>query len=415
MSRSTAIEAEIIYVGGFRFPDGDAGAARVRGIALALRDAGYAVAIAGVEDRASPDDIQLDGTACREGLPYYPAKNFGSSKFARLRRGVYHCITGSAVMDRLNYLVSPRTRAIIVYNGNAPLLLRLLNFCSKRKICLIADCTEWYDPQHVPGGAFGWFRWDSELRMRWLQPKIGNMIAISSFLEKYYRDCGCTVVRVPPLVDLQAKCWRSVPLLREDTELHLAYAGTPGKKDLLANALRAVIALRLEGFSIKVHLVGTTRETLGNWLRDDPSFVKALGNSVIYHGRVPQARAIELISAADFTVLLREDKRYAHAGFPTKLVEGLSAGVPIITNSTSDIAEYVRDGHEGILLENHSPEAFAAGVRRIFQMPRAKWREMRLQAQQRAEECFDYRHYIASLKSFIERVCVESSKRDNHD
>jgi glycosyltransferase involved in cell wall biosynthesis len=403
-------EADIIYVGNFRFPDGDSGAVRVRGIGLALRDAGYSIAIAGIEDRAVAEDVLPDGSACRNGLYYYPAINLGASQFARLRRGVYHLLTGSAVMDRLRYLVSARTRAIVVYNGSAPLLWRLLKYCHKRKISLLADCTEWYDPHHVPGGVLGWFRWDSELRMRWLQPKIANLIVISSYLERYYRDRGCDALRVPPLVDLQAPCWRPIPPPRDDSELHLAYAGTPGKKDYLANALRAAITLRAEGYPIKVHLVGATRESLGCWLKRDPAFIEALGDAVVYHGRVPQVRAIELISAADFTILLREDKRFAHAGFPSKLVESFSAGVPIITNATSDIPEFVCDSQEGILLKDHLPDAFATGVRRIFQMPRSKWREMRFAARQKAEECFDYRRYIAPLADFIERTCARNAK-----
>jgi glycosyltransferase involved in cell wall biosynthesis len=399
------IAPEIIYVGGFRFPDGDAGAARVRGIGLALSDAGYEVAFAGIEDQASPDDLLPDGTACRDGLPYYPAKNLGASKFAKLRRFFYHYITGSATMDRLNALDSARTRAIIVYNGTAPLLLRLLKFCSRRKISLIADCTEWFDPRHVLGGRYGWFQWDSELRMRWLQPKLDGMIAISSFLERYYQQRGMNVLRLPPMVDLQSTLWKSAQTAPQDNaELRLVYAGSPGKKDILINALRAAIVLRNENYPIKIHLVGLNRDKCRSWLRDDPALVEKLEDIVVCHGRVSQARAIELVSTADFSILLREDKRYAHAGFPTKLVESLSAGVPIITNATSDIAEYVRDEQEGILLENHSPEAFAEGIRRVFRMPRSKWHEMRFHARRQAEEFFDYRRYVSPLRDCIEQI-----------
>jgi glycosyltransferase involved in cell wall biosynthesis len=410
-----ASAAEIIYVGNFRFPEGDAGSARVRGMGMALRDAGYSVAVAGLEDRAFPQDIQSDGRACREGLYYYPAKNFGSTKTARIRRGIYHYATASATMDRLPAIVSNATRAIIVYDGGTPLILRLLKFCRQRNIALIADCTEWYDPRHVPGGRFGPWRWDSESRMRWLLPKIGSVIAISSYLERYYRERGCEVLRVPPLVDLRAPCWKPIsPVVREDSEIHLMYAGTPYKKDLLAEALRAIIRLRSEGLPVKIHLVGATREGLGKWMTEDASFVDDLGDAAVCYGRLPQLQVLEKLTTADFTILLREDKRYAHAGFPTKLVESLAAGVPIITNATSDIAEYVRDGCEGILLENHSPEAFAAAVRRLLQMKQSAWHEMRLNARRRAEQCFDYRGYIAALKEFIECQCARNAARRRH-
>jgi glycosyltransferase involved in cell wall biosynthesis len=407
-------EADVIYVGEFHFPNGDGAAARVAGIGKALRDADYSVAFAGLESAAVPEDIQADGSACRDGMYYYPARNFDGCKFARWRRGLNYHLTGATTFDRLRRIVTGRTRAIIAYHGLSTMLLRLMNFCRKRKIALINDCTEWYDPHHILWGSLGPFRWDFELRMHWIQPEIGNMIAISSYLERYYRGRGCRVVRVPPLVDLQASQWKPVPdMSGEEGELNLMYAGTPGKKDLLPNALKAVIKLRAEGFPIKVHLLGATRNELGRWMRHDPAFVDALGDAVIFYGRIPQQQVWEMLPKSDFTILLREDKRYAHAGFPTKLVESLSAGVPIITNPTSDIPQYVRDGQEGILLENHSPEAFAAGVRRIFQMPRSKWREMRFHARRRAEESFDYRRYISTMKDFLEQACGENKKEQH--
>jgi glycosyltransferase involved in cell wall biosynthesis len=398
-------DTEIIYVGHFRFPDGDVAAARVYGIGMALRDAGYSVAYAGIEDSAAPADIRPDGQACRDGFVYRPAKNFGTSKFVKLRRGIYHYLTGSATMDRVRQMTTARTRAIITYHGSSPMLMRLRRFCRQRNIALVVDCTEWYDPRHMLGGPFSPCCWDSEFRMRFLQPQIGDMIAISSYLEKHYRQLGGNVLRVPPLVDLQSPYWRPIPPQpREAPELHLLYAGSPGKKDFLINALRAMVTLRAEKYPIKMHLVGATRESLGAWLRHDPDFVEELGDSVVYYGRVPHARAVELIPTGDFTIMLREDKRYAHAGFPTKLVESLSAGVPVIANATSDIPEYVRNGREGIILENHSAEAFAEGIRRIFRLPRSQWHEMRLNSRIRAEECFDYRRFIGPIGDFIERT-----------
>jgi len=42
---------------------------------------------------------------------------------------------------------------------------------------------------------------------------------------------------------------------------------------------------------------------------------RGIGRCVVYYGRVSRIEAIELISRADFTMLLRKNKRYAQAGF----------------------------------------------------------------------------------------------------
>ena len=74
----------------------------------------------------------------------------------------------------------------------------------------------------------------------------------------------------------------------------------------------------------------------------------------------PHAELPNLIAEADFTVLMRPNKRYTNAGFPTKLVESLASGVPVIANLTSDIGWAVRDGREGLKVDDYSAASLAA-------------------------------------------------------
>jgi glycosyltransferase involved in cell wall biosynthesis len=100
-------------------------------------------------------------------------------------------------------------------------------------------------------------------------------------------------------------------------------------------------------------------------------------------------------------VLLRPHSRYAEAGFPTKLVESLSAGLPIITNVTSDISEYVRDFEEGAIVPGYSPAAFAQTVQKVLTLPAGRRQYMREKAKERARLSFDYRRYSSEIGHFI--------------
>ena len=124
---------------------------------------------------------------------------------------------------------------------------------------------------------------------------------------------------------------------------------------------------------------------------------------LIFHGRVPQSDVPRLLSTADYSVLLRPLKRYAQAGFPTKLVESLAAGVPVMANRTSDIAGFVRDGKEGILLTDHGPAAFVDGVKRALALPPAQKDAMRRNARLQAEISFDFRVFVEKVGSFLQR------------
>lgn len=403
---------DIIYVGSFYFPDKEAGAYRVLGIGKAMREAGFSSLFLGTERRGRTEDLQPDGRFVYQDFPYVSERNLGNTRFSRCKRAWLTHFSGNTTMERLRSLDLTRTHAIIAYNAFAGLLWRLGRFCRKKRIALIADCSEWYDPRQRIGGRFSPLRWDTELRMRWLHRKIGRVIVISSFLERYYRERGCSVIRVPPLIDMGTpKCNQTAIPAPEGNLLRLVYAGVPGKKDLLGNAIRALRDLRADDLRITLNLVGPSKRDVQRCLGRDAAILDELDGLVVCHGRVAHKEAVSSVAKADFSILLRPDKRYAHAGFPTKLVESLATGVPIIANVTSDIAEYVRDGVEGVLLDDSTPDAFAAGIKKVLNMPRERWKAMRLNARQRAAECFDYRQHVQPLKNFMAEAIRFGSER----
>jgi len=181
----------------------------------------------------------------------------------------------------------------------------------------------------------------------------------------------------------------------------LVYAGTPGTKDLLGNALRGLKLVRSEGHAVTLDIVGPSRQAVMACIDGDADLLDTLGDAVVIHGRVPQAKVPSLIASADFSLLIRPNQTYANAGFPTKLVESLAAGVPILANRTSDISDYVRDGLEGIVLEDHSPEAFAAGVRKALTLSDGQLRDMRVAARTCAAAAFDFTNYVGQLEAFF--------------
>jgi glycosyltransferase involved in cell wall biosynthesis len=99
--------------------------------------------------------------------------------------------------------------------------------------------------------------------------------------------------------------------------------------------------------------------------------------------------------------LLRPDQRFAHAGFPTKLVESLTLGTPVICNITSDIGKYVRDGVEGFVCRDSSVEAFTDALHRASTLSQAERAAMRVAAHEQATRSFDYRAHVHRLTDFV--------------
>ena len=409
--------SKIVYIGNYSCPDGDAAAARVLGIGKALRECSYEVMFAGHGvlgatggEQGRAEDRQPDGGFAFQGFRYRRTGDFRPWPRSPVGKLARYLSLGHKCLEWLRSTDLRNVSAIISYHGTSRFLMRLRSLCKLHKIALIADCTEWYDPGQLGRFRWGPVWWDSEARLRLLNPRIGHIIGISSYLQEYYHAKQCHAIRVPALVDLQDAKWRSTSTDRcESRPLRLVYAGVPAAKDLLGNAIKGFATLRREGMPVVLDLVGPTRGGISAFLGSDAGCLDEFGAAITCHGRVPQHRVPRLVAEADFSFLLRPNARYAQAGFPTKLVESLSAGVPIITNPTSDIAEYVRDGKEGILLDGFTPEAFGAGVRRVLAMPRQQWHAMREDARQRAAECFDYRRYAQPLGEFV-REAVEEAR-----
>ena len=84
-------------------------------------------------------------------------------------------------------------------------------------------------------------------------------------------------------------------------------------------------------------------------------------DNVEFVGALPRADVLGLLRAADAAVLTS-----AWENFPHGVVEALAVGTPVIATRTGGVAEVVRDGENGLLVEPGDPAAFAAAVRRFL-------------------------------------------------
>jgi len=211
--------------------------------------------------------------------------------------------------------------------------------------------------------------------MRVLNPIIKNTIVISKFLKKYYLSKDCNVLLIPPTVDLGNNKWNFIDNKTEDEfsdGVRLVYAGIPGKKDVLYSVILAIKVLRDQGVNIYLDLIGPSRNDVLRCIEGNESLLVGVEKYLNIRGRVDQSIVPSLLKEADFSVLLRPPRRSSNAGFSTKLVESMASGVPVIVNLTGDIGDYVRDGVEGIVVDDESVDSFLSGVQKILSLNKEK-------------------------------------------
>lgn len=268
---------------------------------------------------------------------------------------------------------------------------------------MVQSVCEWFDRSNFSGikGLVKLLNNRYSLRVQY--PKEGNIIIISELLERYYESRHCRTVILPTLVDMREYEAVSNAPKQPGEVLKIAYAGSPAKKDYVANAIRAVALLRDEERKrVQLHFYGPEKKQLSA-LGIPEEFLEEYNETIICHGRIPYEQVKAKIAEADFTVLLRPDKRYANAGFPTKVGESMACGTPVIANLTSDLHKYIIDGQTGIVCRDETPESCAEALRRALSLTAEQRMQMHEQCLEMAKKAFDYHAYLDAMDKFLKK------------
>lgn len=296
-----------------------------------------------------------------------------------------------------------------IYGHSVSILRHLRQYCRKNGIKLIVDVVEWYEYEYLPMGRYGPKAMDVRLSITKIIPKCDGVIAISSYLENYFRSRNVKhIVRIPIIVDSSMSILKSKCLSMDAGYLNLIYAGFPGHKDLILNVALAVDNLAKEGINIRFHILGITKESL------QKNTGVIFSDSVVCHGKIEQKLIPQYLANSDFSVIVRSNIRNNKAGFPTKFVESLNQGLPVIGNITSDLGLYLKNNYNGYILQDTSVNCIEKRLKELALMSKCKFTEMRQNAKQTAIDNFDYRQYALLLQFFFDKVKTDSDKLNNY-
>ncbi|WP_445427647.1 glycosyltransferase [Alishewanella sp. HL-SH05] len=379
----------VLYIAPFSFPNGGAAARRIYGNCVSLKAAGYDVAVASAqigEYKTRYNDIDV--------------YSFNERRFESLPRYLKHFLYFNAGAKAIQFLdgLDIKPSAIILYSGYSPYLLKLKGWCYKHKVKLIFDAVEWYDPPNLFAKFFSPYYLNIELAMRFLLPKCDGLIVISCYLEKYYESGKIDLAVIPPTLDTSSV----VPRLDGDkTEyVKVCYAGSLGiKKDFLADIIKAIYQINQDGVKVQLHIAGLSFSDLQN-----KGFLQGLNLIKVKHiihayGMLSHNDSLELVRSSDFSIVFRPPFRNVQAGFPTKFVESMSLGTPVIGNYFSDLESYLVDGANGIVCDDYTIESLKSALLRSSKLEDLN--TLRRNARLTAEKHFDCLKYSSQLENLL--------------
>lgn len=359
------------------------------------------------KNQGHPQDLQADGTYKHDGIPYMPVGESNSHGNIFKKFGIFFGIDN----PELRYLkqVPVLPFAVIADGLLSFAFLRLRNWCRKNDVVFMPEDAEWNKRADFCGKNMHWL--DMEFRMRILQRIDRQIIVNNSFLEGYYTSRGCNVLSMPSMLDTRDAKWMPGKRRGDSSELRLIFTGTPirDRQDIILGGL---LMARREGLPCKIEYVGSTRHQLKTML-PKPELLDELGDAVVFHGIVSFESVPDILAQADYAVLLRDDKRWSRACFPSKVPECLSLGVPMICNLTSDLGKYLYEGREAFLVNELSAKAFADAIHRAMSARGPVREQMGILARKRAEENFDIRLFTDQLGRFLLKAKTKIFKSKN--
>jgi colanic acid biosynthesis glycosyl transferase WcaI len=183
----------------------------------------------------------------------------------------------------------------------------------------------------------------------------------------------------------------------------VVYLGSVGRAQGVGTLLDALELL--PDLNVEVHVIGEGFE------RDElEQSARQRGISrVIFHVGVPARDVPQTLAAADAAlVMLRRGAMYDHS-LPTKLVEGLAAGKPLIVSAGGDAARIVADAGAGFTAEPEDPVALRDAFAACIAAPDLSVRGAA--GRQLAEASFDRRTIIGELARFLDEAASDGASR----
>lgn len=395
---------KILYVGNFSFPHGNASGSRVLGNGYLFKELGYEVIYVGLDDSLSQSSIlektkQFYGNFVYYNLSY-PIGIRGWLSYKKRYKQVISLI----IKEKISITIGYGSPSVSIFCN----LIRI--WCKKNGILYFSDCVDWLS---ISSGTFAYrvikFM-DDNYQKRVVNAKADGVITISSYLSNYYSNRNCKTVTIPPLInpDRYNHLYIAKNDRRKDDPLRLIYIGMPfatdgrsvkenSYKDRLDIAIEALYKIKDLNFIFNIY--GITKAQYLSVIVKHLDILEQMKEKVIFRGKISNHIAITKIAESDFTILLRDVNKMTTAGFPTKFVETISCGTPIITTNTSDLQRYIKIGKNGFLVTSTDENILSNQLREIFLINRSQIDDMKRYCKE--SKLFSYSNYADEMQDFL--------------
>ncbi|HVT13174.1 MAG TPA: glycosyltransferase [Fimbriimonadaceae bacterium] len=281
-------------------------------------------------------------------------------------------------------------RVVICYNLTAPPAMPLALVCRWMDMDLVPFIGDIYVPGEVVKDT--WLRRLEFASQKMVIPKArGLLIANQAIIDDFAPDRHALLMEGGVMDDFLRRFERKPKL--PDGKFHVVFAG---QLSVLNGVTMLLDALKLLDMpNLRVSIVG------GGEYVDTVRKAVAKDVRLAYLGLVPHREVMELYETADLLVNLRRTDYQTHRYvFPSKVVECLATGRPLLSTCTGHVEEEF--GEFVFKLEEETPEALAKAIRDIARMDPEARAERGRKAQEYVRENKTWEGHARRLKAYLD-------------
>ena len=366
----------VVFVTYENFPDGSPGAIRCKSFVDAYLKLGYDVTV--IHKGILQNEYYPHFLSC-----YKPNKLKKLLLFERTVKKHLEQLKRSSTID-----------AVIIYG----FFSEIIRWCRKNNIIYVTDVVEWYSKEQFKWGKFSLSYILNQRNIRRITNSNANIIAISSYLEEHFKRHGHKTVRIPIMTSVSNNL---VSKRMSMDKIKIIYAGSHLLMDNVIMVIKAISCLEEKlRERILFTIYGISQEQICKYLTDKEK--RILDSNVKIKGRKPNKVILEDYKLTHFCIVLRDPElRVNKAGFPSKVVESMKMGVPVICNYSSDLNLYLKDGVNSILVKELSLKSLIETINRILEIDEDKYEFLSRNCLQTVEKKFNISTYSNECTTII--------------
>jgi glycosyltransferase involved in cell wall biosynthesis len=248
--------------------------------------------------------------------------------------------------------------------------------------------------------------WD--WRERTMVRACAGVVAATEPIARRYRrlhDCVCVVANYPPRPRLEAREPKS-----SDTRT-CVFAGALSAERGLLEVVEALGLLRKRGTDVGLALAGkpTSQEFLPRLLERAQQW--RVEDLVSYHGVLSKDEVARFHRNGTIGVVTYLPTGNSIAGMPTKLLECMSLGLPVVFSDFPLYREVAGDTGAGIAVDPRSAVEIAQAIARLIEDPSAA-KEMGDRGQRAVQDRFNWEAERPKLLAMYESVLGSEKRTD---